>query len=205
MFGAVLLAVALGMSAYVAAERTGRSPSVWLIVVALTVLASDYAASLVAAGLAGSNTIFSDSGQAVVLAAVLAAPLVGLAAGGGLVAWVVLRPGAVCSFSKPVRMYGGFDDTISAELLVHVENGALIVRGVREQQRFEQSDLENTTMDGEYVVIHTAEKPGPLMLRARNDGPNGRERRVAIARALVRRLRECRSSETPTSTAPHAQ
>lgn len=192
MLGSVFLAVALGIGAYAAAERKGRSPSGWLIVVACVVLASYYVASLLASGLATSNTIFSDSGQVLALAAVLAAPLAGLIAGGSLVAWIGLGAPVAVSFSKPVRMYGGYDGAAPAELWVHFNGNALIVATDSEQQRLERHRLQDAKVDGEYVVIKVVGESGPLMLRASGDAPGGRDGRVALAEALALGLRQAR-------------
>lgn len=193
MLGSVLLAVALGIGAYAAAEKKGRAPSGWLILVACTVLTSYYVASLVAAGLATSNTIFSDSGQVLALAAVLAAPLAGLIAGGSLVAWLGLSAPVAVSLSKPVRMYGGFDGVAPVELHVHFDGNALMVAGDSEHQRLEQHALEGARVDGEYVVINVVGESGPLTLRASGGAPGGREGRVALAEALALRVHKSRS------------
>ncbi len=174
MLGSVLLAVALGVAAYAAAEKKGRAPGGWLVIVMLSVMASYYAASLVAAGLADSNAIFSSSGGVLALAAVLAAPLAGLGAGGALV---------------PVKMYGGPDGADFAELHVHLDRETLVVtHHGKPTQRVEKSGIETVTIDGNYLALVFTGSSTPLMLRASGDVPGGRDGRAELTKSLAARL-----------------
>lgn len=184
---AIFLAVALGIGGYWAAEKKGRSPSVWLVVVGGTVVTSYLVAGLCARQLAGSNAIFTDAGNVAAIAAVAAAPLAGIASGVGLVGWLAFRAPYRLSLSSPLRMYGGFGEVEAGEVLVTFERDALVVRRGEDVRRLPLREI-SAEVDGEYLAIHVADEASPLMLRGIGDEYADRERGVALVKLIARRL-----------------
>jgi hypothetical protein len=194
MIWSLLLAVGLGLGAYWAAEKKGRSAALWLLVVTGTVLVSDYAARVTAQRLAGSNAIFTDSGSVAAIAMIAAGPLAGILAGAGFLAWLALRAPYRVSFSSRVRMHGGFGGTEPGETFVTLREDKLVLERGDERRTLETNAIDSARVDGEYLEIRVRNEPAPLLLRPIGDEHAEREKRIALVTTLARALVDRRSS-----------
>jgi hypothetical protein len=194
MIWSLLFAVGLGLGAYWAAEKKGRSAALWLLVVTGTVLVSDYAARVTAQRLAGSNAIFTDSGSVAAIAMIAAGPLAGILAGAGFLAWLALRAPYRVSFSSRVRMHGGFGGTEPGETFVTLREDKLVLERGDERRTLETNAIDSARVDGEYLEIRVRNEPTPLLLRPIGEEHAERDKRIALVTSLARALVDRRSS-----------
>lgn len=194
MIWSLCLAVGLGLGAYWAAEKKGRSAALWLLAVTGTVLVSYYAAHVTAQQLAGSNAIFTDSGSVAAIAMIAAGPLAGLVAGAGLLVWLALRAPYRVSFSSRVRMHGGFGGTEPGETFVTLREDKLVLERGDEHRTLEANSVDSARVDGEYLEIRVRNEPTPLLLRPIGEEHAERDKRNALVTTLARALVDRRSS-----------
>jgi hypothetical protein len=188
MIGAVVVALFIGAGTYWAAERSGRSPELWLLIGIGIVLTGYVAMYFVAGTLSTSNDIFTAGGRAGAIAEILAGPLVGIGVGNLVIAWLLRTP-AKPLLSAPIHMFRDDGDEM-IDVSVRFEPRALVVTREGEEQRIEVDATERADVDGVFLVVHVGVDARPLRLRPSGAAARDRTRSVALVELMARRLRE---------------